>query len=148
MRDFFTEEVANIREMICQDPSYSQLSDEQLKDRAEKMLDERMRQVGLSDPELASYYSSLSFRTKKSLADSVYESIRGLGILGKIISDKSITEVMINGYDTIFVERDGKLTQIPDKFESKESLRNIITRFVQDILNSVPECPGKQVRTL
>lgn len=69
----------------------------------------------------------------------MFESIRGLGILGKIISDKSITEVMINGYDCIFVERNGKLSRIPDKFESADNLRNIITKFVQDMGRSINE---------
>ena len=69
----------------------------------------------------------------------MFESIRGLGILGKIISDKSITEVMINGYDCIFVERNGKLSRIPDKFDSADNLRNIITKFVQDMGRSINE---------
>ncbi len=139
MRDFFTEETVQIREMISKDPTYSSLSDDQLKERAEQMLDQRISQVMQSDPQLAAYYSSLSFKTRKSLLDTVFESIRGLGILGKIIADKSITEVMINGYDSIFVERAGKLEKIPDKFESQERLRNIITKFVQDMGRSVNE---------
>lgn len=89
--------------------------------------------------ETAAYYSSVSFKQKKSLGDTVFESIRGLGILGKIIADKSITEVMINGYDCIFVEKAGKLQRIPDKFESQERLRNVITKFVQDMGRSVNE---------
>ena len=36
MRDFFTEEITQIREMVSRDPSYSELSDEQLKDRDRK----------------------------------------------------------------------------------------------------------------
>ncbi len=139
MRDYFTEETVKIREMISRDPSYSDLSDEQLRERAEKMMELRVSQAEETEPDVASYYSSLSFRTRKSLADNVFESIRGLGILGKIIADKSITEVMINGYDTIFVERAGKLEQIPEKFESQERLRNIITKFVQDMGRSVNE---------
>ena len=139
MRDYFTEETVKIREMISRDPSYSELSDEQLKERAEKMMELRIRQAEESEPDVAAYYSSLSFRTRRSLSDNVFESIRGLGILGKIIADKSITEVMINGYDTIFVERAGKLEQIPEKFESLERLRNIITKFVQDMGRSVNE---------
>lgn len=139
MRDFFTEETANIRGIISRDPSYSELSDEQLKEKIDKTLEARIRQCATEDAELAGYYSSLSFRTRKSLADTVFESIRGLGILGKIIADKSITEVMINGYDCIFVERAGKLTRLPDKFESQERLRNIITKFVQDMGRSVNE---------
>ena len=139
MRDFFTEEITQIREMVSRDPSYSELSDEQLKDRINAMLELRMKQCETVDPETAVYYSSLSFKVRKSLADTVFESIRGLGILGKIISDKSITEVMINGYDCIFVEKAGKLQRIPDKFESQERLRNIITKFVQDMGRSVNE---------
>lgn len=139
MQDFFTQETKKIREMISSDPSYSELSDEQLKERAEQMLELRMKQVQQNDPETAGYYSSLSFRGRKNLSDTVFESIRGLGILGKIIEDKTITEVMINGYDTIFVERNGKLEQLPDKFESQERLRSIITKFVQDMGRSVNE---------
>ena len=139
MRDFFTEEITQIRELVIRDPSYSELSDEQLKDRINAMLELRVKQCETVDPETAAYYSSISFKVRKSLADTVFESIRGLGILGKIISDKSITEVMINGYDCIFVEKAGKLQQIPDKFESQERLRNIITKFVQDMGRSVNE---------
>lgn len=139
MRDYFTEETVRIRELVCKDPSYSELSDDLLKARAEQMMDQRIKQVEKSEPEIAAYYSSLSFRSRKSLADTVFESIRGLGILGKIISDKSITEVMINGYDSIFVERAGKLEQIQEKFESQERLRNIITKFVQETGRSVNE---------
>lgn len=139
MKDFFTEETGRIRELVTRDPAYSELPDEKLKERIEEMMEFRIKQAETTDLEAASYYSSLSFRKKRSLADTVFESIRGLGILGKIIADKSITEVMINGYDCIFVERDGKLEQIEDKFESPEKLRNIITKFVQDMGRSVNE---------
>lgn len=139
MRDFFTEEITEIRNMVSADPSYSELSDDDLKERINRKLEERIRQCENADPEAAAYYSSISFKIRKSLADTVFESIRGLGILGKIIADKAITEVMINGYDNIFVERAGKLEKIPDKFESQERLRNIITKFVQDMGRSVNE---------
>jgi len=137
MEDYFTEETVNIREAVCKDPTYSELSDEKLRERIDQAMEMRIRQCLASNSTVASYYSSLSFRNKRSLADTVFESIRGLGILGKIIGDKSITEVMINGYDCIFVEREGKLERIPDKFESKERLKSIITRFVQDMGRSV-----------
>lgn len=139
MRDFFTEEIGKIREMVSRDPAYSELEDEKLREKIDEMLELRMKHCMASEPETAAYYTSISFRTRKSLADTIFESIRGLGILGKIIGDKSITEVMINGYDNIFVERDGRLEQIPDKFESKEKLRNIITKFVQDMGRSINE---------
>lgn len=139
MRDFFTEETVNVRKLVVRNPDYSELSDGQLRERIDQMLELRVKECASSDIEAASYYSSLSFRMRKSLSDTVFESIRGLGILGKIIGDKSVTEVMINGYDHIFVERDGRVEQISDKFESQEKLRNIITKFVQDMGRSINE---------
>lgn len=136
-RDFEIEEIEAIRKLVTRDPSYSELKDDQLREKIEQMLEVRMNQ--LDDPDVIAFYSSLSYRSRGSLADTVFESIRGLGILGKIISDKTITEVMINGYNSIFVERDGKLEQLTEHFESQESLRNIITRFVQEMGRSVNE---------
>lgn len=137
VRDFEMDELDAIRRLVTNDPAYSKLNDAQLREKIEQMLEVRMTQ--LDDPAVIAYYSSLSYRSKRSLADTVFESIRGLGILGKIISDKTITEVMINGYDNIFVERDGRLEQLSEHFESQESLRNIITRFVQEMGRSVNE---------
>lgn len=139
MKDFFTEEIANIRELVSADNTYSDLSDDELREKISVITTNRMRNMRSEDVELAAFYSSFSFKDKNMLIESVYQSIRGLGILGKIIADKTITEVMINGYDNIFVERNGKLEQIQDKFESQEKLRNIITKFVQDMGRSVNE---------
>lgn len=137
MRNFEIEEVGKIRDFVVADPEYSKLSDEALRERIDRMMEERIRKI--EDKDTAAFYSSLSYRSRGSLADTVFESIRGLGILGKIISDKTITEVMINGYDHIFVERNGKLQQLSEHFESPDSLRNIITRFVQEMGRSVNE---------
>ena len=46
---------------------------------------------------------------------------------------------MINGYDNIFVERAERLEKLKEHFESKENLKNVITRFVQDMGRSVNE---------
>ncbi|MCR5330116.1 MAG: CpaF family protein [Lachnospiraceae bacterium] len=139
MKDYFSEEIVKIRELVSEDPNYSKLNDDELKERIEEVFSERQARVRTDEPEIAAYYSSLDFRTKKSLVDTIFESIRGLGILGKIITDKSITEVMINGYNSIFVERNGKLEQIKDSFESQDNLRNIITKFVQNMGRSITE---------
>lgn len=137
MRDYELEEIKKIRDLVTADPSYSELTEEKLKERIEIKREFRISQV--TDPEIQAFYSSLSTKKKRKIDEAVYGSIRGLGVLDRIIQDKSITEVMINGYDCIFVERAGKLTQLEEHFESKDSLRNIITRFVQDMGRSVNE---------
>jgi pilus assembly protein CpaF len=139
MRDYFAEEVEQVRQLVVKDPKYFELSDDELKKKVDDMMELRIKQVNTQEPEVLGYYYSISYKTKNSIKDTVFESIRGLGILGKIISDKSITEVMINGYDCIFVERDGRVVRIPDKFESQERLRTIITKFVQDMGRAVNE---------
>ena len=138
-KDYFSLEIKKINEMVTKDPSYQELSNEDLRKRISETVERRIREAEREDREAAAYYSSLSFRTRKSLSDTVYESIRGLGILGKIIEDKSITEVMINGYDNIFVERNGRLEKLQDKFEDQESLKKIIFRFCQNMGRPVTE---------
>ncbi len=138
-RDPFSEEVKAIRKIIEEDPDYVRWEDDALYERARTVMERRARDAALHDPEIALYYSSLDYKQKKSLINAVYESIRGLGILGKIITDKSITEVMINGYDKIFVERNGHLEQIRETFDSRENLRDIITKFVQEMGRSVTD---------
>lgn len=57
--------------------------------------------------------------------------------MGKIITDPQITEVMINGYDTIFVEKDGKLMRLEEHFENNEDLIRIVQRFVSSMDRTV-----------
>jgi len=74
--------------------------------------------------------TSLNFREKKLITGAVFEAIRGLGVLGRIIADPGITEVMINGYKDIFIEKDGRLSRCDSQFESRRELEIIITKFV------------------
>ena len=60
-----------------------------------------------------------------------------MGILGKIIMDSDVTEVMINGYQTIFVEKGGKLSRLKEHFESDEDLRRIVQKFVSQMDRTV-----------
>ena len=63
--------------------------------------------------------------------------MEGLGILGKIIMDSDITEIMINGYDVIFVEKAGKLSRLEEHFENNEDLTRIVQRFVSSMDRTV-----------
>lgn len=67
---------------------------------------------------------------KKEIIRQVYSSIRGLGVLDTIMRDDSITEVMINGYNSIFIEQNGRLFKSNYTFESNEKLADIARRFV------------------
>lgn len=72
----------------------------------------------------------VSIKDKALLSDQIFSAIRGFGLLDTIINDDSVTEVMINGPDEIFIEKSGKLIKLEDRFESEEKLQDIIQRIV------------------
>lgn len=106
------------------------MTDEQLQTLTVKVLEEKTAWAQENSPEAYRELSSLNFRERRFITDAVFESIRGLGVLGQIISDPDITEVMINGYQDIFVEKAGRLSKLDSQFESSRELEIIITKFV------------------
>jgi len=82
---------------------------------------------------------TLNFKEKKLIASAVFESIRGLGVLGSIIIDPDVTEIMINGHKDIFIEKEGRLFKLDSQFESRRELEIIITKFVSRAGRAVNE---------
>jgi pilus assembly protein CpaF len=89
-------------------------------------LDEEIRR--LVDARLGGEYCPIE--KKVSIAGQVFSQIRGFGLLDGILSDDSITEVMINGHENIFIERDGVLTKLDRRFENSRRLEDVISRIV------------------
>ena len=124
------ELIAQLKAEIHQNPDLTTMSDEQLRFLIQKNLEDKIDWARTNQPDVYRELSSLNFREKRFIANAVYESIRGLGVLGQIIADPEITEVMINGYRDIFVERSGRLQKLENHFESQQELETIITKFV------------------
>src|SRR5712691_5381182 len=76
---------------------------------------------------------------KARLLDSVLNDFLGLGPIESLISDPTITEIMVNGPDQIFVEHKGKLTLSQVQFESEDQLRRVIDRIVSTIGRRIDE---------
>ena len=72
----------------------------------------------------------ISIEQRVSVVEQVYSSIRGFGLLDAIIKDDTITEVMINGPENIFIERKGRLLRLDKQFESQRRLEDVIQRIV------------------
>lgn len=115
------------------------MTDEQLQALTVKALENKAAWARENSPEAYQEISSLNFREKRFITDAVFESIRGLGVLGQIINDPDITEVMINGYQDIFVEKAGRLFKLDNQFESRRELEIIITKFVSKAGRAVNE---------
>ena len=73
------------------------------------------------------------------LRNKIFYTLRRLDILQTLLEDPQITEIMINGKDHIFVEKEGKIHQLQDQFESKEKLVQIIQKIVAQCNRTVNE---------
>ena len=82
-------------------------------------------------------YLSLSERAK--VIDDIYNSMRGLDVLQGLLDDPTITEIMINGPDHIFIEQNGRLFQTSLRFSSEERLESVVSTIASNINRTVNE---------
>lgn len=71
----------------------------------------------------------ISIRQKEELEESVFNAIRRLDVLQELLEDDTITEIMINGKDDIFLERNGHITKWDKSFENEERLEDIAQKI-------------------
>ncbi|WP_328536984.1 CpaF family protein [Streptomyces sp. NBC_00344] len=81
----------------------------------------------------------LSTGERSQLIRRVVDEALGLGVLEPLLEDASITEIMVNGPDAIFVERNGRVEQLPMRFASNEQLMQTIERIVSTVNRRVDE---------
>lgn len=81
----------------------------------------------------------ISLTQKEQLRRILFNSIRGYDILQELIDDHEITEIMINGYNNIFIEKDGSLIKSDFHFSSPEKLQNVIQQIVSNVNRRVNE---------
>ena len=125
-----SELIAQLKAEVHNDPDLTTMSDTALQGLISRVLENKLQWAGQHSPEAFKVLSALNFREKRSIETAVFEAIRGLGVLGQIITDSDITEVMINGYQDIFIEKNGQLRKLENHFESRQELETIITKFV------------------
>ncbi len=112
------ELVADLKTYVLREFPLSQLSDDQLMNQIEDLVHSR----------LEGQYVPID--QKVEIVKLVYSSIRGFGVLDTIMSDDTITEVMINGPDNIFIEQKGRVHKMDNTFESERRLEDVIQRIV------------------
>ena len=81
----------------------------------------------------------LSLDQKRYLVERIFNSMRRLDILQPVIDDKTVTEIMVNGPDDIFIERGGRTSRLNLKFESRERLEDVIQSIVSRANRTVNE---------
>ena len=99
--------------------------------------DEQVRQAAqeiLNDMLGGQYLSVLE---RRELISGVLNQMKKLGPLQPLLDDPSITEIMINGPDCVFIEQNGRVTRSPRHFESKKQLEDIIQKIVSRVNRTV-----------
>lgn len=81
----------------------------------------------------------LSLDEKTRMSREIFYSIRRLDILEELTEDPSVTEIMINGPDNIFIEKAGRIIRWDKTFESKDKLDDIIQQIVAACNRTVNE---------
>jgi pilus assembly protein CpaF len=81
----------------------------------------------------------LSSRERSTLIRRVVDESIGLGVLEPLLADPTISEIMINGHETVYVERFGRLERIPSGFTSDAQLLQTIDRIVSSVNRRVDE---------
>ena len=104
-----------------------EVDDRQLEDLIHEVLEEVGRE------------NYLSLKEKAVLGRELFNAFRKLDILQELIEDDEITEIMINGTDHIFIEKDGEITRLSKRFVSKSKLEDLIQQMVANANRIVNE---------
>lgn len=81
----------------------------------------------------------LSPRERTWLVKRIIDDAVGLGVLEPLVADHSITEIMVNGTEDIYVERSGRLERVSTRFTSEAELYQLIDRIVSSVNRRVDE---------
>lgn len=108
-------------------------------DLSREIADEEIRQLIDTQIIQCSKENYISIDERYRLSRELFFDIRKLGILQELIEDDSITEIMVNGVEHIFIERNGKIEKWDQNFNSKEKLSDVIQQIVAECNRVVNE---------
>ena len=80
-----------------------------------------------------------TLKDRETLIKNVFDSIRKLDVLQELIEDEEISEIMVNGFDKIFIEKKGTIVEWNKKFSSIEKLEDVIQQIVSSCNRVVNE---------
>lgn len=130
-----------IREKLIENYSFNEINSIEkfgiIRNAAWSMIEDEIEKSNL-----AVYLDSYD---KAEIIEKVIQTIFGYGVLDPLIADHSITEIMVNGINKIFVERNGVIERVENKrgeflkFNNKDELLNVIEKIVAPINRKVDE---------
>ncbi len=128
------EQSVDVRQQL-QDALHEQVSSERIaqfvalgRERAERELRAILAQI-LKERRFA----GLAPERKEELVEELLDLMLGLGPLESLLEDDTVTEIMVNGPDRVFFERDGRIFASDEAFSSEEELRLVIDRIISPL---------------
>ena len=103
----------------------------------EKDLEERLKQA--IETAFAENGAPTSGDRYEQFARDVRNDVIGYGPLEEFLTDESVTEIMVNGPDIVFVERAGKVIEVPSGFVDAEHVRRVIDKIVSQVGRRIDE---------
>ena len=73
---------------------------------------------------------ALTLEMRGAMRKELFDSVRRLDVIQDLIDDPKVTEIMVNGFDRIFVERGGIVSRYPKSFTSREKLEDVVQQIV------------------
>lgn len=89
--------------------------------------------------QLALQKHALNQEERKRLVSDILDELLGLGPLEPLLQDHSITDILVNGHDVVFVERSGVLERVDTRFKDERHLLRIIQKIVSAVGRRVDE---------
>jgi pilus assembly protein CpaF len=120
------------RERLLEEVDFAELaelSDNQRRVRLERIVGQMITREG----------PVMTTAQRSALIRRVIDEAVGLGVLEPLLADPSVTEIMVNGPDSVFVERNGRIEQANVRFASEPQLYQTIDRIVSQVNRRVDE---------
>ena len=97
-------------------------------------------QISAIMPELlADFDQPLNRQERDNLIQEVVDELMGLGPLEPLLQDDTITDILVNGHDTVFVEKRGQLEKVSTRFQDEKHLMRVIQKIVSAVGRRVDE---------
>ena len=119
MKKTYRDIRSELKEKVLEEVSLSrEMTDEEVRELIDQIIISKAREYGLC------------YEDKRQLSRDIFFAIRKLDILEELTTDPGVTEIMINGTESIFIERNGHLMQWDKTFDSTKKLGDVIQQIV------------------
>ena len=116
----------------CSDEVFTRLKEDVISriDMSRDVSDKEVREIIKEAIHTAARTFPISLSDRERLLDGLFFEVRRLGILEELISDPYVTEIMVNGTEEIFYEKNGCLSKWNRRFDTEDKLRSVIQQIV------------------